>query len=302
MVQSLIPLSLDRYVAEMDTVAPSIFEQPHDVDVEIGNRGRFRVRGRGFPLHYVWTENGLPIPDSDQPLLTLNDLSLNDDGNRYAVTVWNEEGEEKSREARLHIKPFSGPAVSLAATGPAIDGIVDEPWTTCPPLPISCSLIGNMPTEDDLSATFRLLWDETYLYILVEVTDDVCISRADPDYFRDGVEVHLDCANDKNEYYDENDCMLRYNWTTDLTILRGDTEADIPHAQSDKGHGYVMEIAWPWALCGHHPAAGGFFGLDIHVNDNDTSRRESKLSWHSRADDAYWNPAVFGTLQLSDIR
>ncbi len=302
MVQSLVPLSLDHYAAEMDTVAPHIFEQPRNAEVEIGDRGRFRVRARGFPLHYVWTRNGAPIVDSDQPLLTLNDLSMDDDGSRYAVTVWNEKGEEKSREVRLDVKSFSGPTVPEVVSGPAIDGVVDEQWTLGPSLIISIPVIGTRPARDDLSASFRLLWDEAYLYILVEVTDDVCVSKTDPDYFRDGVEVHLDCANDKNEYYDENDFMLRYNWTTDLTILRGEIGARIPHAQSDKTNGYVMEIAWPWLLCGHHPGPGDFFGLDIHVNDNDTVRRESKLSWHSRADDAYWNPAVFGTLRLSGVK
>lgn len=301
MVQSLIPLSLDGYAAQMDTVAPNIYEQPDDVAVEIGDVGRLRVRSRGFPLHYVWRKNGTTILNSDQPLLILDDLTMNDDGNRYVVTVWNERGEETSREVHMQVKPFSGPRVPKTPSSPAMDGVMDEQWELSPSLPISHPVIGILPAKKDLSATFRLLWDHTHLYMLVDVIDDVKINRAHRDYFKDGIEIHIDCANNKTEYYDDNDCMFRYNWTHDLTIERGDVNSVILFAQSERTDGYVMEVAIPWAMCGISPQDGNFIGLDIHVNDNDKDRREAKLAWYSKTDDAYWNPAVFGTLRLSRI-
>jgi hypothetical protein len=54
-----------------------------------------------------------------------------------------------------------------------IDGIANEPiWQQVSWHPIDQAIIGDLPKASDFSAQYKLTWDESYLYILVEIVDD----------------------------------------------------------------------------------------------------------------------------------
>ena len=42
------------------------------------------------------------------------------------------------------------------------------------------------------------------------------------------------------------------------------------------------------------------FGLDVN-DDDDGAGRDGKLSWHAGADNAWQNPSIIGTMQLSTV-
>jgi hypothetical protein len=43
---------------------------------------------------------------------------------------------------------------------------------------------------------------------------------------------------------------------------------------------------------------GTYIGIDLHVIDNDQDRREHKIGWTAKDDDAYRSPAAFGAVRL----
>jgi hypothetical protein len=62
-----------------------------------------------------------------------------------------------------------------------IDGQIDQAWHKVPWQPLSHLMAGTMPAKADFNGQYRLLWDENYLYLQAEISDDLLIdSTADP--------------------------------------------------------------------------------------------------------------------------
>ncbi len=59
---------------------------------------------------------------------------------------------------------------------PLLDGKSDDPaWQEAEWLPLDQNWIGEMPTADDFSGRYKILWDENNLYVLAEITDDTLV-------------------------------------------------------------------------------------------------------------------------------
>ena len=70
---------------------------------------------------------------------------------------------------------YDAPWAKLA---PTIDGVADERvWSLAPWHNLDQHIEGAVPTPDDFSGRFKLLWDEDRLYVLAEITDDILIDR-----------------------------------------------------------------------------------------------------------------------------
>jgi oligosaccharide reducing-end xylanase len=160
-------------------------------------------------------------------------------------------------------------------------------------------VLGSVSDESDLSATFRVLWSESGLFVLVEVTDDATHNGSSTDYENDCVELYIDGTNGKATSYTATDRQYRFTWNSTTIYEKGDNTTGVELAQSTTADGYRMEIFLPWSSVGTTPSAGDFIGLDVHVGDNDGSGREGKLAWAATGDDAWQDPSVFGTARLS---
>lgn len=59
---------------------------------------------------------------------------------------------------------------------PVLDGIADDSvWAGASWIPLDQVWLGQNPSAEDFSGRFKLLWDENYLYVLAEITDDTLI-------------------------------------------------------------------------------------------------------------------------------
>ena len=92
--------------------------------------------------------------------------------------------------------------ITKTTTPPAIDGVVDAVWTNADTIGIHNNFPENTPSVE---STWRALWDDDALYILVEVADDTitpfssCIEGEETKGFKyDKIEV----------YYDINDTLI----------------------------------------------------------------------------------------------
>ncbi len=63
--------------------------------------------------------------------------------------------------------------VHKSIVAPVIDGEMDTAWQLAEWHPMDNHIVGDVPGADDFSGRYKLLWDQNYLYVLAEITDDV---------------------------------------------------------------------------------------------------------------------------------
>jgi xylan 1,4-beta-xylosidase len=199
------------------------------------------------------------------------------------------------------VPPTPEVVIARAATPPTIDGVVDPRWEQVAPLPLGNVVQGpaDVPAVD-LAGSFRALWDDEHLYLLVDVQDDARIKDSANSWDDDGVEIFVDADNGKTRSYGRNDFQYAFRWgsPTPIEAKRGATDG-VTLAQVDTATGYRMEIAIPFATIRGKPAAGGFIGLEVHVNDDDDGGgRDGKRAWFGTVDNAWQTPAAFADAEL----
>ncbi len=206
--------------------------------------------------------------------------------------------------------------IPKTSVAPTIDGVMDPVYKNHAEVLVVREDPSDGTIIDDWFDCFGhayLLWDDTNLYMFLDVYDDM-INMEGGDYNYDGVELYFDGDDSKTEGYDGiDDLQLRFNV--------GETETD----QIDTGYGtgtawdfdksvfdYIIEETdMGWALEFAVPfedlmlAAGSTFGFDIQINDADASTREHMLRWWQDADNAndqWQNASLFGTAMMRTDR
>ncbi len=196
---------------------------------------------------------------------------------------------------------------------PVLDGIWDEWKDSTGENPARNVVYGsaNWTGADDLDASFRVAWDEVYLYLAVKVRDDVYVQNASGAnlYEGDSLEVLLD--NDLlGDLYTRSLSGDDYQ----LGISPGNPEAGTdPEAflwfpggaagarakvkiAAVRQDGVTrIEAAVPWNVFGIVPQAGDRYGFALSVSDNDNPAanvQESMVSSAARrvlVDPTTWN-------------
>ena len=195
--------------------------------------------------------------------------------------------------------------IAPAAQAPAIDGRVDEVWSDARSHTIQNVVFAPVSSTADLSASFKALWDDDNLYLLVDVTDDDLRNDSDEFWLDDGIELFVDADNSKSDDYTDNDYQFYFGWDRSRPVMgeekRGITTG-VAFAMDNIAGGYRTEIKLPWSTLGTKPAPGVKIGLDVHVDDDDQGgERDSKLLWHAKEDVAYLHPRAFGTAELQGL-
>jgi hypothetical protein len=191
--------------------------------------------------------------------------------------------------------------VPKAQAAPKLDGVLDEAdWARCKPAMVDriAQFRHLLPSSkwngpDDLSAKLRFLWDADYLYVGIQVKDDVFrnVTEGSAIWGGDGVQLLIDPARasrDKPGKYDyaigvgtkgpEAWCYL----SADGTAPAGEVK-DIVVATSrakDGAGGMTYEIAIPWSrLAPFRPAVGADLGMAVILNEDDSPKRDGFMTW-----------------------
>lgn len=61
----------------------------------------------------------------------------------------------------------------LTSISPTIDGLRDKIWENSATYKVENFVLGTLDGQDDLSASFNVIWDEENLYLFVDVNDDI---------------------------------------------------------------------------------------------------------------------------------
>ncbi len=180
--------------------------------------------------------------------------------------------------------------VLKALVPPAIDGNCEE-YAGAPIL--------TMLSNDNEQIVYRMMWDESAIYICSEVTDSsLDAGFTDPVAERDGylwrddsLEILFDVEHDGGTSVHEGDYKFLLNvanvqcdanpmdkvWSIDFdshVVADGTINDDV-----DVDTGYVAEFSLSWSAWGiAAPGAGDVWGFDLKVNDKDSVEQTEEIS------------------------
>jgi endo-1,4-beta-xylanase len=183
-------------------------------------------------------------------------------------------------------------ATALYGT-PVVDGTVDSIWERAPVLPVDQYLMAWQGAK----GTARVLWDDTALYVLVQVTD-TALNKGSPNaYEQDSVEVFLDERNDKSAFFQEDDGQYRVNFTNETSFNPSSVGAGFVSAVQVSGSSYTVELKIPFKH--RKPEAGAEIGFDIQINDaSDQGIRQSVALWNDTSGNSFQDTSGYGTVTL----
>jgi len=210
-----------------------------------------------------------------------------------------------------------------AATAPVIDGTVDAVWEVAAWAPIDVFWLGTQPnpTAQDYSGRYKAIWDENYLYLLFDITDDRIFdgtrNALDRYWEDDTVELFID-ENKNGGQHGYNTSAWAYHLSTYGDVVDSTTSGakllnehiDMRLVSVGDKHLWEMRVRiygedyadWktnvPLKL-----AVGKLMGFSATYIDNDgSSQRESMMgsvdTQGHKNNQGYLDASVFGSLRL----
>jgi hypothetical protein len=192
------------------------------------------------------------------------------------------------------IYPTARPGATVKAahlnSPPVLDGIWSE-WKT-DIYPANFLTFGgeNWTGEEDLGASYRIGWDEKFLYLAFKVGDDTYVqnSTGQEMYNGDCLELLLDTnvpVDFTNGQLNNDDFQLgispgnpKPGKDTEAFLwfprLVGGSKPSVKIAVVKEDWGYRVETAIPWEIFGVSPLPGEHFGFGLRVLDNDEPLKE----------------------------
>ena len=168
---------------------------------------------------------------------------------------------------------------------PVQDGIWSEWKTNIYPANFLTYGAENWTGEEDLGASYRIAWDENYLYLAVKIGDDTYVQNSTGQEIYDGdcIEILLD-TNVPVDYYNgqinDDDFQLgisagnpkpgkdteAFLWSPRLV---GGSKPKVKIVAIKEDWGYRVETAIPWEIFDVLPVPGTHYGFALRVLDND---------------------------------
>lgn len=187
-----------------------------------------------------------------------------------------------------------------ASENVSIDGALEEPdYAGADRISIRGDSAGS-----DNQTTFRALWDETRLYVGLEVEDEELATPSERDIWRrDSVQIYLDRRRDRHS---EGMLADDYNLIVDAegrTLVRqGDADGqidvddvDLEVAVAESPDGFRVEMAVPWEDLEADPTLGQRMGFLV-ANHDRTDDEYVSYAWG--VDGEFGFPSKWGDLRL----
>lgn len=197
-----------------------------------------------------------------------------------------------------------------AQYAPKIDGLVDSLWYNAPRYPMVAEIINYVEPDDwyDASGEWRAMWDNDFLYFLVDIRDDQFLVGMDWNW--DSVELYSDADYSHETTYDGiDDVQLRFHLDDDtrsITVYTSDKgpefeTSDFVWEQEYTDLGWRLEVAMPLVDLFIDRDPGTIIGTECQYNDNDDgTATQHKLIAFGNVEEHWGNPSLFGSAKLSD--
>ena len=187
------------------------------------------------------------------------------------------------------------PEITIKKGTPTVDGSVEDAWNDIEEIPLDIIV-----QQSNASCTAKLMWDEEYLYVLMDVKDSVLNDDSEDDYQQDSIEVFIDENNARSGSYDSDDKQYRVSFN-DKHSFNGEKclEENMKASVVITDEGYLVEAAFKWTDI--TPADGTEISLELQVNDaTSAGSRSGTLSWADDTGTCYMNPSMLGHAKLSE--
>jgi len=196
---------------------------------------------------------------------------------------------------------------SVGYPKPILDGVMDDVWLLSTEQ-VMTFFTGAEPTSpEDCSGSWWALWDEEYLYVLVNVIDEALVQDSDPTqgWLDDRVEIYVDGDNAKGTSTDNNDYQYNFRWNF------GQVEAPVEWYNSPRSlqgleygvattdSGYLVEARMPWStMTGEVPYEDQLIGINVMIDDDDDGGAEdTQFQWFTETTTPH-DPSLWGTAVL----
>jgi hypothetical protein len=296
----------DQYVG-VELVARAGADQTVSTGEQVTLDGSASLSLSGNPITYHWTApEGIQLNSVEvvNPMFVAPSVFTQ---TTYTFTLTISDGVEQSAPSEVRITVVPETVIGnfdllIASTdvSPIIDGGIDPLWNDLEAHHLNNWLAGSPVSPGVFSAWFKTTWDESNLYILVSVSDEVLINDSPNIWEDDAVEIYLDINNDKQTSYGDDDYQFSFRWN-DPVIHTGSQVSGVEFVISDTPEGYTLEVIFPWASLGEYdPMPGNLLGIDVHVHDDDNGGgRDRKLAWFTEVDQSWQDPSLFATARLT---
>jgi hypothetical protein len=215
--------------------------------------------------------------------------------------------------------PASDVVASRAAAPPTLDGDASE-WAGLPVYssPYIVFSDDSWDGSDDLAASWQVSWDDSHLYFIANVADDVHVQTqtGNQAFLGDSIELQIDAdrPGDFGPALSPDDYQIslspgdfgaippsafRFQGTTGGEMLDAVATHAITVAAVPTGAGYILEAAIPWSDLDLTQAPAVAIGLAVNVNDNDRpGTAAQELMKSSAPNRRFADPTTWGTLTL----
>lgn len=173
-----------------------------------------------------------------------------------------------------------------------IDGEIDEQWNSIKPASITVKTEGMC----DEGSNLKTLWDNDYIYVLIDVVDSVLNDASENPWEHDSIEVFIDENNGKTAAYESDDAQYRVSFNNLITYNGGDSEG-FKALATTTDTGYRVEAAIPMTSIKLKKDIE--IGFDIQINNSDANGiRVGVVNWENSSNMGYQDTSGFGLLKL----
>ena len=254
----------------------------------------------GSIVSYSWSEDGIEIATGE---IATVELGLGP--HQISLDVTDNDGGIGTDALTVRVNqnlPVPAPAIYYANGNITIDDNIEALWLNTPHMEINNVTVGLR--TPDFYAQWKAMFDETNLYVLVEVNDNTLLNDSGAEWYKDDcVEMFIDGDNSSGSSYDGiNDFQYGFRWDDDEIQLGNNSVSNtngINHLLYATEVGYNLEVSIPWSTIGVTPSAGSVIGFDVAIDDDDNGGdRECAIASIFTTDNAWHDPSVFGNVPL----
>jgi hypothetical protein len=294
-------------------------------DTTTGGTGNAMTAPSGYWIEFQVPLEQVGIPAAAGTIIGLDIQQDDNDDNlvRKSISKWYLQNGDDSWQVPAHWGKaiLSGEIVNDAyiinkiptgVAAPTLDGAIDDIYKQANQVTQERRGNGNeFPVSStDFFWRFYGVYDDTNLYGLVQIYDDIVTNTATNDWERDAAEVYVDGDNSKGPSFDGvNDwqTVIKHYFkdTPPATPLsRGVEYAFLDVAQADTSiyppSGYNIEFKMPLDQAGVPASEGTVIGFEVQGDDNDNELvRKNVTKWWLQSGDNSWTTAsTWGTLKL----
>jgi len=176
---------------------------------------------------------------------------------------------------------------------PTVDGTADAIWSRAADLPVN----RYQTAWQGATGTAKALWDDKYLYVLVQVNDAQLDKSNANAWEQDSVEIFLDQNNGKTSFYQDDDGQYRINFANETSFNPAGIAEGFVSAAKVSGTNYTVEAKLP--LKAVKTRNGAKLGFDVQINDAKDGARQSVAAWNDTTGTGYMDTSVYGVLTLA---